>query len=116
MMHCRQSRAWAHQVAVAAALLAVVAPTAWAQPSATASAVAPRPPIAVPVEARLPGPQPADPNAIRVLLAPELETTLVAQMVGRISTLNGSLGARVTKGRTIVSFDCSEASARLHMA
>ena len=116
MMHCRQSRAWAHQVAVAAALLAVVAPTAWAQPSATASAVAPRPPIAVPVEARLPGPQPADPNAIRVLLAPELETTLVAQMVGRISTLNGLLGARVTKGRTIVSFDCSEASARLHMA
>ena len=32
-------------------------------------------------------PTPAtDPNAIRVLLSPELETTLVSQMVGRIAT------------------------------
>ena len=58
----------------------------------------------------------ADPNAIRVLLAPELETTLVSQMVGRISTLNASLGARVTKGRTVVMLDCSEAYARLQIA
>ena len=43
-----------------------------------------------------------DPNAIRVLLSPELETTLVSQMVGRIVTLNASLGARVVKGRTVV--------------
>jgi RND family efflux transporter MFP subunit len=56
------------------------------------------------------------PGAIRVQLTPELETTLVAQMVGRISTLNASLGRRVPKGRTIVAFDCSEAQARLEMA
>lgn len=58
----------------------------------------------------------ADPNAIRVLLSPELETTLVSQMVGRIVTLNASLGAKVVKGRTVVSFDCSESQARLQMA
>lgn len=51
-----------------------------------------------------------------VACAAELETTLVAQMVGRISALNASL-VRVPKGRrTIVSFDCSEASARLQIA
>lgn len=55
-------------------------------------------------------------GAIRVQLTPELETTLVAQMVGRISTLNASLGRRVSKGSTIVAFDCSEAQARLQMA
>lgn len=57
-----------------------------------------------------------DPNAIRVLLAPELETTLVSQMVGRITTLNASLGTRVAKGRTVVGFDCKESHARLQMA
>ena len=57
-----------------------------------------------------------DPNAIRVLLTPELETTLVAQMVGRIVKLNASLGARVVKGRTVVAFDCGESQARLQMA
>ena len=41
---------------------------------------------------------------------------MVAPMVGRISALNASLGARVAKGRTIASFDCSEAGARLQMA
>lgn len=57
-----------------------------------------------------------DPNAIRVLLSPELETTLVAQMVGRIASLNASLGAPVAKGKTIVAFDCGEPAARLRMA
>ena len=57
-----------------------------------------------------------EPNVIRVLLSPELETTLVAQMVGRISQLQGQLGGRVKKGRPVVSFDCSEASARLRMS
>lgn len=37
-------------------------------------------------------------------------------MVGRISTLNASLGARVAEGETIVGFDCAEAEARLRMA
>ncbi|MCE1241108.1 MAG: efflux RND transporter periplasmic adaptor subunit [Azonexaceae bacterium] len=57
-----------------------------------------------------------DPGAIRVLLSPELETTLVAQMVGRISSLQAQLGQRIAKGRPVVGFDCSEAAARLQMA
>jgi membrane fusion protein (multidrug efflux system) len=73
----------------------------------SASALAQGQPVAPPAP---------DPNAIRVLLAPEVETTLVAQMVGRIVTLNASLGTRVTKGRTVVGFDCSESHARLQMA
>lgn len=58
----------------------------------------------------------AEATAIRVLLAPELETTLTAQMAGRITAIAGGLGAPVTRGRAIVSFDCSEAVARLNMA
>lgn len=57
-----------------------------------------------------------DSNAIRVLLSPEQETTLSAQMVGRISGLEAQLGKRVKRGQTVVSFDCSEAAARLNMA
>lgn len=57
-----------------------------------------------------------DPNAIRILLSPELETTLVAQMVGRIAKLEAPLGGRVRKGQTLVGFDCGEAQARLRMA
>lgn len=57
-----------------------------------------------------------DTNAIRVLLSPEQETTLSAQMVGRISKLNAQLGQRVESGKVLVSFDCSEAAARLNMA
>lgn len=55
-------------------------------------------------------------NPIRVLLSPELETVLTAQMAGRISALNASLGSAVTKGKPIVVFDCSEANAKLKMA
>lgn len=61
-------------------------------------------------------PAPVDPNAIRVLLSPELETILASQMVGRIAALNVSLGAAVSKGRPLVVFDCSEANAKLQMA
>jgi membrane fusion protein (multidrug efflux system) len=57
-----------------------------------------------------------NPDAIRVLLSPALETTLVAQVVGTITALNASLGAAVKKGKTLVAFDCSEAAARLRMA
>ena len=62
-----------------------------------------------------PTPTATDPNAIRVLLSPELETTLVSQMVGRIATLNAQLGGPVSKG-VIVGFDCGEASAKVRMA
>ena len=59
---------------------------------------------------------PPDSNPIRVLLSPEMETTLTSQMVGRIAVLNASLGSAVTKGKPIVVFDCSEAKAKLQMA
>ena len=57
-----------------------------------------------------------DPNAIRVLLSPELETTLASQMVGRIVELQAGLGAAVKAGQPLVSFDCNEWDARLKMA
>lgn len=57
-----------------------------------------------------------DPNAIRILLSPEIETTLVAQMAGSITALNASLGQAVSKGSPLVSFDCREGDAKLHMA
>jgi len=63
-----------------------------------------------------PPPSAPDPNAIRVLLSPGLETTLVAQMVGRISSLNAALGSFIAKGRPIVVFDCSEAQAKMQIA
>lgn len=58
----------------------------------------------------------ADAAAIRVLLAPELETTLVAQAAGRIETLNAGIGQAVAKGKVLVGFECGEAQARLRMA
>lgn len=71
------------------------------------------PPAAVPA---MPARPDIDPDAIRVLLAPELETTLVSQMVGRISQLNASLGSSVAKGQRVVVMDCAESEARLQMA
>lgn len=91
--------------------------------SVSAQAQSPVPPVtALPRQAPATAPAPAatalpeSPDAIRVLLSPDLETTLVAQMVGRISQLQSQLGARVVKGRAVVSFDCSEPQARLKMA
>lgn len=69
-----------------------------------------------PAQTPAPAPAPVDPNAIRVQLSPELETTLAAQMAGRISALNVSLGAPVAKGKTLVAFDCAETQAKLQMA
>tara|TARA_R110000851_G_scaffold111379_1_gene234686 strand:+ start:3429 stop:4259 length:831 start_codon:yes stop_codon:yes gene_type:complete len=57
-----------------------------------------------------------DPNAIRVLLSPELETILAAQMVGRVEQVDAGLGAEVKKGQVLVRFNCTETSARLDMA
>lgn len=57
-----------------------------------------------------------DPNAIRVLLSPQLETTLAAQIVGRVAELHAGLGANVKQGQMLIRFDCQEAEARLKMA
>lgn len=53
---------------------------------------------------------------IRVLLAPELETKLVAQMNGEVSSVKATLGAAVTKGQPLVLLVCDEAQARVAMA
>ena len=57
-----------------------------------------------------------DPLAIRVLLTPELETVLASQMLGRIESINTSLGAHVSKNQVLMRFDCEEPKARLLMA
>lgn len=57
-----------------------------------------------------------DPNVIRVLLAPALETTLVSQTVGRIAAVNVNLGDRFPKGKVLVSFECGEQTARVRMS
>lgn len=87
-----------------AAALAQTPPTAPATPATAPTVVKP---AAAPV---------ADANAIRVLLAPEVETTLVAQMAGRIEVLNASLGQPVVKGKLLVGIECGESQARLRMA
>ena len=86
----------------------VAAHAAMAQTHAPTPAAAPAARVAAPAQ--------ADPHATRVLLTPELETVLASQMLGRISNLNVGLGAHVKKGQTVLSFDCSEANARLRMA
>lgn len=58
----------------------------------------------------------ASPAAIRVLLAPETETTLVSPFVGRVRSVNLSLGQSFAKGRVLVAFDCDEQNARLNMS
>lgn len=96
--------------------------TAVAQTPVPPAASAPVPaaasvPALVPAPAPTPATAPADdPNAIRVLLSPQLETTLVSQMVGRVVGLRSQIGARVEKGQVVVRFECNEAAARLDMA
>lgn len=58
----------------------------------------------------------ADGAVVRVLLTPDVETVLLSQLVGRIVTLNGSLGSRVSKGQLVIGMDCSESAARLKMS
>jgi membrane fusion protein (multidrug efflux system) len=87
---------------------------------ALACAQAPVAPAGKPVAASTPAVAPPAPvaegNAIRVLLAPELETTLVAQTAARIDRLDATLGQPVAKGKVLVGFECGEAQARLRMA
>lgn len=97
--------------AVACAMAQAPQPVPAARPAAAPAAPAPAAPSARPAL-----PSQPDPHAIRVLLSPELETVLASQMLGIISHLNVSLGARVNKGQTVLSFDCSEAAAKQRMA
>ncbi len=68
-------------------------------------------PAASPAKVSLVSPEP-----IRVLLAPELETTLSSPVAARITSLNATLGARFNAGQTLVSFNCQESVARKGIA
>lgn len=57
-----------------------------------------------------------DPNAIRVVLTSDMETTLVAPTAGRIISVATGVGMVVPKGKIVVAFDCSEPQAKLQMA
>ena len=53
---------------------------------------------------------------VRVLLTPGGETTLASPVAAKVQNLNATLGASFARGQTLVSFDCSEQTARLDMA
>ncbi len=53
---------------------------------------------------------------IRVLLVPEREAVLAANMTGRIIALPVALGGAFAAGQALVRFDCNEHAARLKIA
>ncbi|MCO7565081.1 efflux RND transporter periplasmic adaptor subunit [Pseudomonas sp. S 311-6] len=57
-----------------------------------------------------------DANAIRVLLASDLETTLSSQMNGTLGELKASLGQHVDKNATLAQLQCVEVQARAKVA
>ena len=110
-MHLAQLK----QVGWLVAGLALAVPAAADSPVPPAGSMKPVTQAEVPASAVASAPA-GDSSTIRVLLSPEQETILSAQMVGRISNLQAQLGKQVKKGQAVVSFDCSEATARLNMA
>ncbi|CAB3627631.1 efflux RND transporter periplasmic adaptor subunit [Achromobacter pestifer] len=63
-----------------------------------------------------PRPGPNDPNAIRVLLSANPESTISAPMTGRLESLDAALGQTVAKDAALVRLECAEPKARLRMA
>jgi membrane fusion protein, multidrug efflux system len=53
---------------------------------------------------------------VRVLLVPARETTLVAQMIGRVDRLGGEMGGSFASGAVLANIDCQEHNARLKMS
>lgn len=65
----------------------------------------------------LPPPAAGDePNAIRVLLVSDLETTLSSQMNGTLGELKASLGQKVAKDAPLAQLQCVEVQARAKVA
>jgi membrane fusion protein (multidrug efflux system) len=54
-------------------------------------------------------------DLVRVLVTPQVETTLVSEIAARITELRVSLGSSFTKGDLLVQFDCAEQMAQLAM-
>ena len=74
--------------------------------------------VATPTTAATPTPAmvtPAEPLP-RVLLIPQRETTVVAQIVGQVNRLGGDMGSAIGQGATLVSFECSELSAKFRIS
>lgn len=93
------------------------------QPSPAASVVAkpqdlaqPAPPKAVPPAVTPEVPVSSGVERVRVLIAPEQETSMVAAMTGRIQKINIHLGGSFQKGSVLMGFDCSENAARKKIA
>lgn len=93
----------------------VAPPKPGTPPAAPATAVLPLGPQPLSLRMTATTATPAE-AGVRVLLAPDMETVLLAQAVGRITSLNGSLGSRVAKGQLVVGMDCSENVAKLKMS
>lgn len=55
-------------------------------------------------------------DTIRVLLAPDRETTLASPIPGRIRSLNTSLGSGFGAGQVLIALECDEPNARLRIA
>ncbi|MBV5310663.1 efflux RND transporter periplasmic adaptor subunit [Chromatium okenii] len=91
-------------------LLVMTAPVCAAPPglidNAASSLIESAPINAPPIEAA----------EVRVLLAPELETTRASAMAGQIAAVNVGLGDAFAAGKTLLRFDCDEQQARLEMA
>ncbi len=92
-------------ISCAATAQAPAAPLPAAQPGASGAVTAPSAPAPAPVDV-----------TPRVLLIPQKETTLVAQIVARVDRLAGELGASFREGAPLVGFDCAELDARLKMS
>ena len=117
--------AWSAQALAQVAATPAAAPSLALSKSlnATTTVAAAKSLEAAPAKATAPGltapavpPGAAPASAVRVLLAPDVETLLLAQTVGRITSLNGSLGSRVAKGQLVVGMDCTENIAKLKMS
>lgn len=52
---------------------------------------------------------------VRVLVTPHMETTLSSPLLGRIRSVNVTLGAGFTRGKQLVTFYCEEQAARVAM-
>jgi RND family efflux transporter MFP subunit len=52
---------------------------------------------------------------VRVLVTPQIETTLSSPVLGRIRGVNVTLGAGFEKGKQLVTFHCDEQAARVAM-
>jgi len=77
------------------------------------------PPLSAPAYPMPVAPQAApaiDPNVVRVQISPERETSLMAPMSGRITSLAISLGSNFDNGKMLVAFECSENQARAMIA